>query len=524
MRSILMTLLVLAVAARVAGAQEKGASDVKWKEAMQAYKDDIKKKSIRFKKRAIDALPPKDPRTITFIIEEEKLLSSKDWWIRSTAAEQLSKIRDPDLRQKLLTYARNSDPKIREGILAALAASSDRLDAPVIVEALKDSAWQVRRMACWAAGQQRVKEAVEPMISMVHWVDPRSGAEKQKGETHPRVQGVLLFNLEEITGKTEFGSDVEQWRTYWERNKDKTLPKVKRFDVGDFGEVKGIQFNDTFARRGTGPLAIALPMTFATTAYYMPYFSQWNFVKWNFVNMPPLSSFPGIQRDDGDAIYPVDLLVDAFEDMRKKKNAEQMVLLAHGFTTWVAAKYAQKYPDRVLGLILIDPYASNETFSKAVDAALRSGDQDAEFWGKVSRREIKMASPLEGEVYDYCRNSWYLAPKNRDDIEISILRRVWNDPGAETIVIPPFDIRGEETSRIPALIYLPGKDNELMAFDDLNRLQRYYPKNVIVKGGDKFAYMPFMEAPDMFEDGLRKFVEQKVLEPDPPAGAGMKDK
>jgi pimeloyl-ACP methyl ester carboxylesterase len=512
MRSILMSLFVLVFAARVVGAED-GASDSKWKEAMQAYKEDFKKKSIRFKKRAIEGLPTGDPRTIPFVIEEEKLLSSKDWWIRITAAEQLSKIRDPEMRQKLLSYAKNSDLKVREGILAALAMSNDRLDAPVIVEALSDSAWQVRRMACWAAGQQRVKEAVEPMVAMIHWVDPRSGAEKQKGETHPRVHGVLLFNLEEITGKTEFGTDVEQWLAYWKKNKDKTLPRVKRFDVGDFGDVKGIQFNDTFARKGTGPLAIVLPITHTTTVYYMPYFSQWNFVKWLYVNMPPLASFPDLQRDQGDAIYPVDLLVDAFEDMRKKRNAEQIVLLAHGFTTWVAAKYAQKYPDRVLGLILLDPYASHETFTKAVDAALRSGDQDIEFWGKVSRREIKPGSDLEHEVYDYCRSSWYLAPKNRDDLEIGMLRKVWRDPGSESIVIPQFDIRGEEISRIPALIYLPGKENELMAYEDLNRLSRYYPKNVIVKGGDKFAYLPFLETPDLFEQGLRAFIEKKVLEP-----------
>jgi pimeloyl-ACP methyl ester carboxylesterase len=512
MRSTLLTVLVLSMLVRVADAQEKGASDAKWKEAMQAYKDDYKKKSVRFKKRAIEALPAGDARTITFIIEEEKLLSSKDWWIRYTAAEQLSKVRDPELRRKLLSYAKNSDPKIREGILTALTLSNDpTLDGPVIVDALKDSSWQVRRMACWAAGQQKVKDAVEPMISMIHWVD-KAGRERQKGDTHPRVQGVLLFNLEEITGQTQFADDAEQWRTYWERNKDKTLPKVKRFDVGDFGDVKGIEFNDTFARRGTGPLTIALPEQHMTTLYYLPYLSQLNFVRWLYINLPPVTSFPDVKYDDGDPIYPVDQLVTALEDMRKKYGAEKMVLMGHWFTNWVCAKYAQKYPERVQGLIFIAPYASNETFRKAIESALRSGDLDAEFWGKVSSRQIKMASQLEGEIYSYYQYSAFLSPKNRDDIELGVLDSVWHDPKATGIVIPEFDIRGEETSRIPALIYLPGKDNELMAFEDLGRLQRYYPKNVIVKGGDKFAFLPFVEQPEMFEQGLRAFVDKKVDE------------
>ena len=120
-------------------------------------------------------------------------------------------------------------------------------------------------MACWAAGQQRIKEAVDIMIDML--AEPQGN---KKGEIHPRVTGVLLYNLEDITGQTQFGLDVSQWRIYWERNKDKTLPKVKRFDVGTFGEVKNIQFNDTFARRGTGPLMIVMPIQHRSTLYYKP--------------------------------------------------------------------------------------------------------------------------------------------------------------------------------------------------------------------------------------------------------------
>jgi pimeloyl-ACP methyl ester carboxylesterase len=517
MRLILLSFLVLAATVRAEG---KGGDDSKWKEAEQAYKDDIKKKQVRYKKRAIEALPANDERTIAFIIDQEKLLSSKDWWIRTTAAEQLSKIRLPELREKLLSYAKHSDLKVREGVLAALALSTDaRLDPPVIVEALKDKAWEVRRMACWAAGQQRIKEAVEPMIAMINSIDPRTGREIQKGEQHPRVHPVLLFNLEEIVG-TSFHTDAAQWRDYWDRNKDKALPRVKRFDVESFADVK-VEFNDTFARKGTGPLTLVLPMPGKSTVYYMPYFSQWMFVKWLFVNLPPITSFPDVKKNEhGDPIYPVDILVDAFEAIRKKYSVEQMVVVGHWFSTWVAAKYAQKYPDRVMGLVLIDPYASNEGYRKAIDSAKRSGDPDSEFWAKVSSYEIKIASTLEGEVYDYVRTTAFLAQKNRDDLEVGILRTVWHDPAATDIAIPDFDIRGEDTSRIPALIFLPGKENEMMAFDDLSKLQRYYPKNVTVKGGKDFAYLPFMEAPEKFEEGLRLFVDKKVIEQ--PAAAPTK--
>jgi len=502
---IALTLIALLAFAAPSLAQ---VSDAQWKEAERAFKDDFRKKSIKFKFRAIERLPVLDARTIDFIIEKKKLFRHKDWWIRTTAAERLSKIKRPQLRAKLLEYATDSDKRVREGVLAALAMSNDRQDAPVIVNALKDDAWEVRRMACWAAGQQRVREAVDPMIDMIHDVDPRTGKTRQEGETNQRVHSVLLFNLEEITGKY-YHTDTKQWRLYWERNKDRPLPRVKRFDVGTFGDVK-LKFDDTFARKGSGPLVVCLPTTHRTTMYYMPYFNQWLFVRWLFIDLPPITSFPDVRYDDGDPIYPVDILVDAFEDMRKKQRVEKMVLLAHGFTTWIAAKYAQKYPDRVAGLILLNPYASNETFRRRIEEALRSGDPDAEFWGKVSSRQIKPGSRIEGEIYDHYRTSAHLAPRNRSDLEIGILRRVWTDPDSTSIVIPEFDIRGEETSRVPCLMFFANKNNELTGVDDISRLKRYYPNHIVVNGRSKFARMPFMEYPEVFEKALRTFIDRKI--------------
>jgi pimeloyl-ACP methyl ester carboxylesterase len=478
-------------------------SDAMWKEEVQAFEIDIGKRSLRFKMAAIKMLPTDDQHTIEFLIERRKLLSHKDWRIRVTAAEHLAKIEDPALRKMLHKYARDPDKRIREGILYALATSHDPLDPPVIVEALEDGAWEVRRMACWAAGQQRVREAVEPMISMIHEPD---GLYEQQGESNRRVHSVLIFNLEEIAG-VSFHTDVLRWKLHWVRNRDRPLPPVKRFDVGSFADVT-LQFNDTVARNGSGPLVIALPMTLKSATYYMPYLNQWTFVNWLFINLPPIKSFPDVYYNaHGDPIYPVDLLVDAFEDMRKKLGVEKLILLGHGFSTWIAAKYTQKYPDRVHGLIMLNPYASGETYSRRIDEALRSGDPDAEFWAEVSRYEIKIGSRIEGEVYDYHRTNAFLARKNRGDMEIGVLKRVWRDPNATSIQIPEFDIRSEEVSRIPCLMFFADENNELTGYDDVNRLKRYYPRHVIVPGGDKFARLPFMEAPEEFEKALREFLK-----------------
>ena len=86
MRTNLLYCLTLAVLCAPALAQ----SDSQWEKASQDFKDDFKKKSIKFKRRAIKGLPTNDGRTIEFIIDKEKLLNSKGWYIRFTAAERLA--------------------------------------------------------------------------------------------------------------------------------------------------------------------------------------------------------------------------------------------------------------------------------------------------------------------------------------------------------------------------------------------------------------------------------------------------
>ncbi len=501
MRATILTTLALALAL---GPTLAGVDDAAWNTAVQNFKDDFKKKSVAFKKRALEALPTTDERTIKFIIDDQKLLQAKNWWIRATAADRLARIQVPELRAKLLECAKHKDKMVREGIIGALGMIKHRLDPPVILEALSDKDWEVRRMACFAAGQQRIKEAVPKMISMIREID-MNGKVIQEGELNPRVHSVLLFNLEEIVGQY-YHTDVIQWKMYWEANKEKTLEPPKRFDVGTFGGVK-LDFNDTFARRGSGPLVIVLPEVHFSTLYYMPYFNQWLFVKWLFINLPPIRSFPGLQFDsDNDPFYPVDILVDAFEDMRKKRNVEKLAILAHGFSTWIAAKYAQKYPDRVLGLILLNPYASNDTYGKRLDELVRSDDPDDEFWAKVNRKEIRPASPLESERFDYTDCS--VRVRDQIDLEVAFLRNFWRDPQG-TLAVPEFDIRGENVSRVPVLMFFENESNRLQTADDINRMKRFYVDNITATC-KKSARMPFMEEPDFFEKALRSFVDKKL--------------
>jgi pimeloyl-ACP methyl ester carboxylesterase len=504
MRVAILSLLLLGLCVRPGlGAGD----DAKWNDAVKGFNDDFGKKSVGHKKRALDLLPTNDERTLHFIVKEKKLLEVKNWWIRYAAAERLGRLATPELRKKLHEYynPKTQKKEVREGIIAAMGLVKHRDDPPVIVAALSDPDWEVRRMACWAAGASRIREAVPKMIDMLHVVT-KDGTVRQAGELEQRVHAPLLFNLEEITGQTNFHTDIDQWKPFWEVNKDKTLPPVSRFDVGTFGQGVKLSFNDTFARKGTGDLVFVLPAPHRLSTYYMPYFNQWLFARWLYINLPPVTSFPDVKYNEhGDPIYPVEQLVDAFEDMRAQRKVDKAVVLADGFSCWVAGKYAQKYPDRVKGLVLINPYATNETYSKRLEEMLRSGDPDDELYAKVSTYQQKIGSALENERYGYVRTSCQV--KDQGDLEIAFLQNIWADPNASSIAIPPFDLRGDQTSPIFSMLLFPPKANKLGGADDKSRLQRYYAKNMSIEL-KKSCMMPYMEEPENFEKWLRTFFDQ----------------
>ena len=476
-----------------------------WAAAERAFRTEFKKKSVKFKKLAISGLPLDDERTITFIIEKERLFNSPDWWVRVTAAEHLAGIKTPSLRKVMHSYAEHADTRVRECVIAALAMSKDDTDKSVIIDALKDPAWEVRRTACIAAGRRRLREAVEPMIAMIHDADAQTGRITQKGERDPRVQVLLTFNLEEITGKNLL-TNTRQWRAYWAQNKDKPLPAVRRFDRRRFGTIE-TTIADSLARRGSGPLVVVLPMAHRHTTratYYLPYFSRWLFAKWLFVNFPTPPSLPGGQRaDDGDAVFAVATFVNLIEEIRQKMRVEKIVVLGHDLSCLVAARYAQEYPGRVQGLILVNPCLSDETLRRRVDEARGSRQPDDEFWAKVMRGEAEVGSASEAEQVWYVECSRMLGDKS--DIEIALLRDLWRNPAGPRILIPAFDIRGEQTSRVPALMFFSRKGAKYTNLADMKRLKKYYRRYITVSLG-KSTQLPFMEEPDKFEQALRMFL------------------
>src|SRR5205085_10256528 len=104
-----------------------------------------------------------------------------------------------------------------------------------------------------------------------------------------------------------------------------------------------------------------------------------------YIDLPGTSAFkdlkPGVT---GAPEYPIDKLVDAFDELRKVKKQERIAILAHGMAGWVAMRYATKYPKNVSHLILVSTWTSGKAWAdgrqRAELAGKQAGDIEAEHY------------------------------------------------------------------------------------------------------------------------------------------------
>lgn len=84
-------------------------------------------------------------------------------------------------------------------------------------------------------------------------------------------------------------------------------------------------------------------------------------------------------RSYADAPFDLDVLADDVAAVLGGLRLADATLLAHGFGAAVAVRTARRYPDRVRGLVLVNPWVSMPMLARTLqrEAALRSGNGDA---------------------------------------------------------------------------------------------------------------------------------------------------
>jgi len=84
-------------------------------------------------------------------------------------------------------------------------------------------------------------------------------------------------------------------------------------------------------------------------------------------------------RSYADAPFDLDVLADDVAAVLSALRLPDATLLAHGFGATVAVRAARRHPDRVRGLVLVNPWVSMPMLARTLqrEAAVRSGNGDA---------------------------------------------------------------------------------------------------------------------------------------------------
>jgi pimeloyl-ACP methyl ester carboxylesterase len=451
------------------------------------------------------------------------VLAQGNWFYRTEASKVLAKTGNSKNQQDMLeslTEKGEKNAMVRQGMAIAVAKMNDRSLYPRLFDALNDKDPRVRREVANVLRINKDKGSIEALIA--RW---------KNHEKDPIVINYIRATLEDIT-KRFMGADPVDWFNWWEAVKD-------RFEVGSSdeealkkAEEEGKKLTDggttvrdvelTFSSRGIGAPVIVLPEYGFSKDFSVPFFYEIEkAAKLYYMALPKITSFKGLKQIAGRNYYPIDQLVDAFDEFRKNTKSEKIAIIASGLNTWIAMKFASKYPQRVLCMVLIDPISSDEEIGKGLDRIIKKGQDtgDIELWhwaltqrfnpqsGGSSHDEFHKEKNLpvpEGEQSGISRKGFASYFAEQQDAFVDYLYGIHLDwPG--DCAIPDFNLTKEPKVQIPVLI-CRGKHALRSSEVDTAAIAKFYGAQVAVF--ERSGSLPMVEDPEKLNKTVVAFLSR----------------
>jgi pimeloyl-ACP methyl ester carboxylesterase len=457
------------------------------------------------------------------------VLEKGSWYLRAQAVNVLAKTGN-DKNQKdmleCLTEKGSKDPFVRQGMAAAIAKMNDRTLYPELFKALSDKDPRVRREAAYVLRINKDKGSIEALIA--RW----------KEEKDPLVINYIRATLEDIT-KRFLGPNQVDWYNWWIAVKDsfevgstdeeaakKAEEEGKKLSVG---QTTTRDVDVEFVSRGIGMPIIVLPHYGQSKELMIPFFIEVEkFAKVAYMDIPMISSFKNVKAGAGGIpYYPIDPLVEAFEKFRETTKFDKMAILACGMDSWIAMRYATKYPKHVAALIFVSPISSEAEYGHATDRiksqGQKSGDLELEHFGLTRtveggsgenthdkyHKDKKLAVPEgEPEAIDRKEFTIYFADQN-DSLLDQLYPVSHHHPGS--VLIPPFKVSAEPKTGVPAIV-LSGKHAIYTSEGDCAQISKYYGCPMV--SFDRSADLPFIEEPEKFSKTVKEFLLKYVPKPE----------
>lgn len=486
---------------------------------------------------AIRILDPNEKKELDALL---KVLETQEWHIRATAIDVLAGLFDAKLVTSLEKKMNKGSAMIAEGIALSFGKKGDRMHLDALRQGLRNKKWPVRRSCAYALGIIPDKQSVKPLLDS--W----------KKEKDIIVEIRLLEALEKITGQF-LGPEITDWENWWigaeadfelgrrdeeaEKEAEEKGLKAKEYNTVE----RGVELN--YKTRGNGPPLFVLPEYGYNRSYLETYLRPLEeYARIFYIDLPAPNKVEGVKTGPGGApIYPVDQLVDAFDEIRKKQYEEakksqnkvarkRIVIMGHAITCWIAMRFATKYPQNLAGLVLVSPFSGNQAYGRALTRiegqGKQSGDIELEHYAQslqiidqqgTHKYELRSKSPEEGKaVGSFKRWSLYFADPRDSRLTLIFFGSMdstknpnapggVNRPELGSAIVPTFDVYKEGKAPVPTLVFV-GQHSNFTSIQDCQKIVKHYPNAKLVKMG-KTSRMPMIEENEKFVNTLKKLLK-----------------
>ena len=183
---------------------------------------------------------------------------------------------------------------------------------------------------------------------------------------------LIIDGLESLTSE-EHGDNVKAWNVWYRETREdgklKVRTREKFKDEFDDADLEGHSFVRKKAR-ATELELLVLPDLGKTDEYWYPAIFQLNKTfKCTFIQLPDCSRMKNLKYlkdrngtiDKSGFYYPLEQLVEVFEQRRERFAQKKVGLIAHGTSGWVALEYLRLHPDKIAFAIIINTWSGRKS-------------------------------------------------------------------------------------------------------------------------------------------------------------------
>lgn len=356
-------------------------------------------------------------------------------------------------------------------------------------------------------------------------------AENLANKKADRIERFLIIDSLESLSSEEHGDKIDNWTFWFNDLRDKPLTPRKKTvfkdSLGDI-ELEGHTFARKAPRKVEGMEILILPEFGYSEEYWYPYIFELNkTMACTFVELPDASRVKGLERptdragnpDPNAYYYPLEQLVEAFEERRKQSKQEKVGIIAHGVSGWIALEYCRLHPESVAFAIIMNTWAGNNSYGKARNQLEGSKDDDMKYFGagliydptgRVGYNALTDDQKFHHQTGAYKRMQ--ADPKAAEPVLYGALANLYRKQiGGGQALTPQYEFEnavGRKTLDVPVM-FVWGKHDPMYVAEDAKTFQKAFaPKNTMVEIFPNSSRTPWAEEPPLFYEKFNELIEK----------------